>query len=164
MKSRRNILIGALLIAILLMVVGYSAFATQLNINGTAEITGKWDVKITNIETQEKSEGCDDGDPQFTNTTATFNAKLKKPGDVITYVITVQNAGTIDATLNNVTFTPDEENGSPAIIYTTTNPSGTLLAGDETTFTVTAKYDEKATEVPEINTKQIVGTVEYVQK
>ena len=65
MKNKKNIIMGTLLIVILLMAVGYSAFATQLNINGTAEITGEWNVKITNIVTQEISEGCDDGDPQY---------------------------------------------------------------------------------------------------
>ena len=164
MKSKRNIIILAVLIVVALMAVGYSAFATQLNINGTATIAGEWNVKITKIETEEISDGCDDGDPEYTNTTATFNATLKKPGDTVTYKITVQNAGTIDATLSKATFTPDEEHGSSAIIYTTTRPSETLTAGSETTFTVTAKYDETTETVPEIKTKQITGIIEYVQK
>ena len=163
-KNKRNIIIGALLIIIALMTVGYSAFATQLNINGTAEIVGEWDVRITNIVAQEVSEGCDAGTPEYTNTTATFDAKLQKPGDVVSYVITIENKGTIDAKLDSITFTPDEENGSPAIIYTNTSPSDTLNAGSETTLTVTAKYDEKAETIPEIKTKQITGVIEYVQK
>ena len=149
---------------IALMTVGYSAFATQLKINGTAEIVGEWDVKITNIVAQEVSEGCEAGEPEYTNTTATFNAKLQKPGDIVSYVITIKNEGTIDAKLDSATFTTDEENGSPAIIYTTTDPSDTLNAGSETTFTVTAKYDEKTESTPEIKTKQISGVIEYVQK
>ncbi len=164
MLNTKNIIIGALLIVILVMAVGYSAFASQLTLNGSAEITGEWDVKITNIEAQDVSEGCDYGEPQFTNTTVTFNAKLIKPADSITYVITIKNAGTIDATLDKVTFTPDEENGSSAIIYTTTEPAQDLNAGEETTFTVTVSYDPKATKVPEIKTKTITGIIEYVQK
>ncbi len=164
MKSKKDIIVGTLLIVISLMAIGYSTFATQLNISGTAEIVGEWNVKITNIEVKELSDGCDAGKLQYTNTTATFNAKLKKPGDVITYEITIQNAGTIDATLNSAIFTPDNENGSPAIIYETTDPSQTLNAGDITTFTVTVKYDEKLTSVPEVKTKQLTGVIEYVQK
>ena len=99
MKRNKNIIIGTLVIVILAMAVGYSAFATQLTLNGTAEITGVWDVRIVNIEAQEVSEGCDSGEPQYTNTSATFDAKLEKPGDSINYVITIKNAGTIDATL-----------------------------------------------------------------
>ena len=125
MKKSKNIIIGALLIVILTMAVGYSALVTDIPINGSAEIIGEWNVRITNIEAKDVSEGCDAGDIQFTNTSATFNAKLKKPGDYITYLITIENAGTIDATLNSITFTP-EEDGSPAIIYEKTDPIDNL--------------------------------------
>lgn len=164
MKNTKNIIIGTLLLAVLVMAVGYSAFATQLDLNGTAQITGVWDVKITNIEAQDVSEGADYGEPEFTNTSATFDATLVKPGDSITYVITIQNAGTIDAVLDSATFKEDSEKGSPAIIYTTTEPIRELNAGEETTFTVKVSYDSNTTEVPSIKTKTITGIIEYVQK
>ena len=56
MKNNKNIIIVTILFVILAMAVGYSAFATQLSINGTAEIVGEWNVKISNIETQENLE------------------------------------------------------------------------------------------------------------
>ena len=161
MKNKRNIIIIILMIVIVFMAVAYSEFATQLQINGNAEITG---VKITGIEAQEVSDGCNAGEPEFTNTSATFNAKLQKPGDKISYVITIKNSGTIDAILDSEKYTSDEVNGSSAIIYSNTSPSQTLLAGQETTFTVTVTYDENVTEVPEIKTKSIIGIIEYVQK
>ena len=164
MKNNKNIIIGALIIVIALMAVGYATFATQLTIRGTAEITGVWNVKITNIEAQEVSEGADSGSPQYTNTSVTFDSKLSKPGDTITYVVTIKNEGTIDATLQGVTFTPDEINGSPAIIYTNTEPKESLSAGEETTFNIKVLYDPETTEIPSIKTKTITGIVEYVQK
>ena len=133
-------------------------------INGTAEITGVWDVKITNIETKEISEGCDDGNQQFTDTTATFNAKLQKPGDKIVYIVTIQNLGTIDATLNGVVFMSDDENGSEAITYSTTNLATDLNAGGTTTVEITVKYDSKVKEVPSVKTKTLTGIIEYGQK
>ena len=163
MKKSKIIAILVLII-ISVMSVAYAIFATQLSINGNAEIVGEWSVKITGIEVTEVSEGCDPGEPEFTDTTVNFNAKLEKPGDVITYEITVQNAGTIDAILNDITLTPDEENGSPAIIYSNTEPSKNLNSGDQTTFTITVTYDEDYTEIPEVKTKQITGIVEYIQK
>ncbi len=164
MINNKNLIIVALVIVILIMAVGYSAFATQLTLNGTAEITGEWDVKIINIEAQDVSEGSNCGEPQFTNTSAIFSAELNKPGDSITYVVTIENAGTIDAKLDNITFSPDDENGSPAINYTTTEPSKILNAGERTTFTVTVEYDLETTEIPSIKTKTITGIIEYVQK
>ena len=162
--KNKNLIITALLIVIVVMAVGYSAFATQLTINGTAQIIGEWNVRITGIKAQFVSEGANAGTPEFTITTATFNASLSRPGDKIIYEITVENAGTINANLQSATFTADEENGSPAIKYETTQPAQTLNSGDTTTFTVTVMYDENIDQVPEITTKTITGIIEYVQK
>ncbi len=163
MKNNKNIIIGALVIVILLMAVGYSAFATQLTLNGTAEIVGEWDVKVANVEVQNFSDGCDPGNPEFTNTSITLNAKLVKPGDKIAYEITIENAGTINATLANVIFQEDMD-GSPAINYVTTDISHILKAGEQTTFTLTVEYIASTTEVPSVKTRTITGIIEYEQE
>lgn len=163
MRNTKNLIIIALLIIIFAMAVGYSAFATQLNLNGTAEVVGEWDVRIINIEAQDISEGCDAGEPQYTNTSATFNSKLLKPGDSITYVITIENAGTIDAILDSVVF-KEQEDGSEAINYETTELEKTLDAGQQTTFNVKVTYDPETEEIPSIKTKTITGIIEYVQE
>ena len=163
MRKNRFVLI-VLLVVISVMAVAYAIFATDLKLNGEAEIVGEWNIKITGIDVQDLSEGCNPGDPTFTDTTASFSAELQKPSDKITYVITIENLGTIDAVLNNVTFTPDDKNDSPAIIYTTVNPSDTLNAGEKTTCIITVMYDENYEEVPSIKSKDITGIIEYVQK
>ena len=48
-NEKKSLLIGVLLIAVVLMSVGYAALASQLDINGTAAISSKWDVKFTSI-------------------------------------------------------------------------------------------------------------------
>lgn len=164
MKIKKKIIGIVLLVIILLMAVAYSNFATQLTLNGETEIIGEWNVKIIGIETQNVSQGCQVGSPTFTNSSVTFNAKLQKPGDEITYIITIKNYGTIDAVLDTATFTSDEENGSPAIKYVTTDPGNELNSGDETTFKVTVMYDKNFTEVPSIKTKTITGVIDYIQK
>ena len=163
MNKNRNIIIGVLLIVILLMVVAYSTFATQFPLNGTAEIIGEWNVKITSVTAQDVSEGCDAGEPKYTDTTIAFDAKLVKPGDYITYLVMIENAGTLDATLDSITLTPDE-NGSPAIIYTNTEPEPLLKAGGTTCFLIKVAYDENTTQMPSIKSKTITGVVKYVQK
>lgn len=145
------------------MAVAYSAFATQLNINGQSKIVGEWNIKITGISAENVSPGCDAGTPKYSNTKAIFDAKLQKPGDTITYIITIKNAGTIDAVLSSADFIPDNENGSPAISYETTNPATNLGAGEQTTFTVKAVYNAETTEIPSVKTKTITGIIEYVQ-
>ena len=161
MKDGRNIIIAALLVAVLVMSVGYSAFATQLEINGNATISGEWLIEITNISAVTTGL-ADAGDYSHTQTTATFDADLKQPGDQVVYTITVKNSGNIDAELDQMIMTPDS-NPSPAISYTYTQPGRTLAAGRTTTFTVTVKYDEGIEEVPDNTSEKITGSVNYVQ-
>ena len=163
-KSRNsNIIIITLIIASLLMAIGFATFATQLTVDGTVEIVGEWNVKITNIEAIQVSSGCDSGTPEFTDTSVTFNAKLLKPGDIITYRVTIQNAGTINAVLEYAIFTPQEE-GSSAIGFSAGMPSRELTAGEETSFTVQINYKDFTEEMPEIKTQTLTGFVEYVQE
>ena len=164
MINNKNIIICALVIVVLVMAVGYSTFATQLTINGVAEITGEWDVRITGVEAQNVSNDCNAGEPTFTNTTVNFNAELAKPGDSIDYLITIKNEGNLDAHLDDIVFLADETNGSPAIKFSTTNLASDLLAGETTTLTVKVKYDQNYTEVPSIKTKSIMGIINYVQE
>ena len=58
----------------------------------------------------------------------------------------------------------DEENGSSAIKYSTTEMAKTLNAGEETTCIVTIQYNKNSTEVPSIKTKTLTGIIEYVQE
>lgn len=162
MKDSKNVIIATLLAIVLVMSVGYAAFATQLTLNGNAEIVGEWNVEITKIEATNVVGTADAGDPSFTKTSATFDADLYKPGDAVTYTVTVENKGSIDAVLDAATFT-EQADGSPAIIYTTTDPSQELAAGATTTFTVTATYDSTVTTLPEITSKSITGVIEYEQ-
>ena len=117
--------------------------------------------KIFDVEVESVSTGCDAGTPTFTNTTLSFDAKLNKPGDEITYKVTVANKGTIDATLNNVIFTEGE--GSDAINYTTTNLANDLAVNEETSFFIIVTYED--VDIPPTDTtKSLTGMIEYVQK
>lgn len=163
MKNTKGIIIILLFIMLLLMTIAYSAFVTQLDISASSQIVGEWDVRITNIEVISVSENCDSGDPQFTNTTMTFNAKLNKPSDFVKYEVTVRNEGTIDAILNNIIFYEETE-GSSAINYITTGVNPLLEAGEETKFEVTVEYLKNVTETPSVKHKTLMGIIEYVQE
>ncbi len=164
MRSSKNLIIVALLIVILAMAVGYTAFATQISVNGTAEIIGVWDVGVSKVEAKYISPGCNAGDIQFTNTTVKFDAQLVKPSDYITYAITIKNAGTINAVLEEISFSSNEESGSPAILCNNSDIPNQLNAGEQVVLLVQVMYDENVTEVPEIKTKEITGIIEYVQE
>ena len=102
-RKKNNIIITCLLGVVLLMVVGYAAFSSQLKISGTSSISSSWNIQITNIETVLPSEfggGVNDGynisEPTYTPTSATFNAGFELPGSEIYYVVEVSNLGSID--------------------------------------------------------------------
>ena len=163
MKKMKYVLLISIFLAIIIMSIGYASFATNLSIQGTSQITGQWDIRITDVTVQEASPGSDPGAPTFTNTSVSFDAKLAKPGDSIAYLVTIQNNGSIDAELGGIVFIEEIE-GSDAISYTLTKPDDELKSGQTTTFTITVTYKLSTTEMPEVKTKSITGTIEYVQE
>lgn len=162
MKNYKLIIIFTFLIVILAMSVGYSAFANQLSLEGVAEIVTDWNVKISKVEVAFVSQGCDAGTPTFTNTNVVFDAKLVKPDDIIIYEITIENAGTIDAKLENIIFM--EDNSFYAIRYETSEIKKELNAGEETVFTVSVTYDEEYGSMVQGTVNTIIGFIEYAQK
>ncbi len=163
MKNKKYLIILILLLAISIMAIGYASFATNINILGTATINGEWDVRITNIETIEATEGTNPGEPNYTGTKINFNAELVKPGDEIKYKITIANMGNINAKLDNVLFMSKETEEECPITFETSEIAKTLNTGEETTFTITIKYKDSASSMPEITTKAITGFIGYVQ-
>lgn len=173
MKDKKNVLICALLLTIMVMAVGYAAFSQSLNINGTATIAGEWQVEIIGVtpsvtgtaQDMAYDETDNPNGTRFTATTATFDAKLMKPGDSITYTITVKNNGSIDAKLSTITLTPQAD-GSSAIIYEIVSQpavDSVLAVGGTHEVEVKVTYDEDVEEVPETTTKTFTGVLEYVQ-
>ena len=163
MHKTKMIILIAFLATIILMAVGYSTFATDITIDGTAEITGEWDVRITNITATKVPLDCDAGKPTFTKDSINFSAKLNKPGDEIVYEVTIENLGTIDAKLQTIIFT-EQIDGIEEINYTTSELKKELNAGDSTTFNIMVTYVKSTTSIPDVKIKTLTGIIEYVQK
>ena len=162
----RNIIIGTLLAAILIMAVGYALLSQSLTINGTANITSNWDVKITGI-----SEGTPTGTATnvspatFTGTSATFNVNLVKPGDKMVYEITVSNEGTLNAELTGMTVSPESE-ADTGIYYRVTGVTQgetKLDASQTNTITVEVGWVATDTSTPEETTVPLTVNLTYTQ-
>lgn len=151
MEKNKNVLIGGLLAIVLVMAVGYAAFATQLQINGTASVSSTWDVHITGITPTELAAGQATGNktaPTYTATTATFDAQLMSPGDSVTYTVSIANTGSINAKVKSIGFTAstptvDDATAAAPIYFTFSG----LAVNDQlaattgtTTVTVVAHY------------------------
>ncbi len=167
-SKHKNALIVALLAVVLVMAVGYAAFAQSLTINSTATIQestdGKQNWKVAfekNTDAKVESPGATGSTPtgsiSFTNDyLAVIDAQFDAPGDNIVYTFTVKNDGSIKATLTEPeislttaegTDTDETDTGVKFNQMTfTVSPLGqtTLAPGESTTFTVTATLDQNA--------------------
>ena len=163
-RRKRNIIIVSLLAVLAIMTIGYAAFSTQLEIKGTSNIDSRWEVKIiaisagTPVGTAENAVA-----PSYTDTTANMNVNLYAPGDSMTYEITIQNNGTLDAVLNSIT---ENNSNNPAIKFEIAGikEGDTLLAGETTKMTVKISYDSNVTGQPENTSADYTLTLNYTQK
>lgn len=168
-KKKRNVLIIALVAVVVLMATAFAILSQQLNISGSASIkASSWNVEITGIAVASTSGSAVSSGEEFTLTSATFNTALSLPGDSVTYNITVENKGTINATLQSVTSNiADLVAAQPYIKYTLTGATvdSELAAGATTQVGVTVTYDINATSVPTTAVNQSLAiTLNYVQK
>ena len=167
-SKHKNILIGTLLAVVFVMAVGYAAFAQQLTINGSAEITSTWDVRYDSTKT-EATPGVVEVVTGFSGATApkgtvsydnddhnaNINATLYQPGDTVTFTLTIKNNGTIPATVGTPTveMTGDEDGETLIarkgnIQFTVTPAPATVMNQNDTvTMTVKAEFISSATSV-----------------
>ena len=162
-KRKNNIIIGGLLAVVLIMGIGYAAFASKLNINGTGSVSGNWNIRITNMECTEKSDGASNiEEPTWEDLTGTFSIGLTKPGDWMTYEIEVTNGGNIDAVLDKIDVNVGD---NPIMIYEVTDieKGDFLVANTSIKFYLNVKYDSSITSMPDNVTSTITITLDYVQ-
>ena len=182
--KHKNALIVALLAVVFVMAVGYAAFAQQLTINGSAEITSRWDVHMTQEDTSTTPTSTMGTTPSGSVTvnegglTASFTANLVSPGDKVTFSVPIVNAGTLNARLSTITLSSDTpemviDNGGLTattkdgnIKYTVTSPgTGTLNANNgKATVTIVAEFVDKASQ-GNLNgaSANLTVTMNYVQ-
>ena len=162
-SKKRNIIIGSLCVVVLLMAVGYAAFQTVLNIQGTSNITSSWNVKITNVISKNiVGTASNNGDPSFEELSATFKTSLQAPGDSIEYDITVTNNGSLDAKLDEITLS---DTNNPAIKFTATGMTkgDVITAGNTKVLTVKVEYLSNVSEQPTNTTSTLTVDLDYSQ-
>ena len=186
-SKHKNALIVVLVAVILVMAVGYAAFTQQLTINTTANITDQttnWNIhydttKTTGTGVVDPTMGsggttAPDGSVSYDGTgqTATIKATLNQPGDTVKFTLTIKNDGTIKASLGTPTVAAvaGDSNNDPLIvqegniIFSVTAPAqSTLSAGEETTMTVTATFDNSAESVGNTTSSSITVTTTATQ-
>ena len=133
--KKKNILIGGLLAVVLVMAVSYAAFASNLNITGTASSTSNWCVGFDSTLTNNVSTttgvtnatapqgsisytgvGCSSTNPGVTLTTT-----LNQPGDKVEYTLKLANKGSLNAAIESIKV------GDEVLTSNTTKKVGNIL-------------------------------------
>ena len=160
--NKKTKIIIVMMIAVVFMAVGYAVLSTNLNIQGTSNLTDSWGIRINSVESTPTGRAYNISGPTYSNTTMTFNVGVKESGDKMTFTITVQNYGTLDAILDSIDIS---NSGSYVIIYGIEGiQQGTrLLAGESKTFTITTEFDINAVSIPDNLVKELTVTLNYIQ-
>ena len=154
MKNRKRIIVAFMLIAVMLLGIGYAALTDNLTITGEATVgasaaQNQWEQDIyfsaANATATTGTSGIADSAAvgQSNNDSATFEVKsLNRKGEKATFVFTITNEGN-----TNYDATISVDNGYP------TNTNGTY-------FDVT--YDYGTSIVPANGTLDVTVTVELI--
>ena len=162
-KNNKSILIGGLLAVVVLMAVGYAAFASSLKISGTSNISTSWNISITDITTSNKVGSASvSGTPEHSGLTASFNTNLVLPGDSITYNIKVENKGNLNAKLNKIALKKDN---NPTILFETSGikEGDVLKQGTSSTLSIKVTYSNSVTSQPTNLDASLTATLDFAQ-
>lgn len=150
-KSNKKYLVILLIVFLLALAIGYAAFTDTLNITGTANANGTFDLEFQNA-TVDSTVGCDAEGTKATisadkNTLNVVVKDLAYPGAGAQISVDIANVGTIPAKVLSVT--PKNVTGSDNIkisgldAITTTHPSIDANGNCHLTFTV--EWDKDST-------------------
>ena len=171
-RDKRNYLIIALCMVVVIMGVGYAAFSSLLTINGTANVSNSWCVGFDNTktDTMKITKGVSVGTaPTGTMTysgtacgstlqpNSSLNAHFYQPGDEIEYTLTITNKSTVAAAIksilvDNESVTSNTTKKKGNITYVVEMPADTTLAVNEsTTMKVIAKFQNETDVTGNVN-------------
>ena len=159
--KKRYLIILFLLLLLMGVTIGYSVLSTSLTIIGVSTIkhTNTWDVHFENIEVSEGSVvATEEPVINYNKTKITYAVDLKKPGEYYEFVVTVRNAGEIDACLADIPLLDGVSEEQDAYMNymiahaddTEIIPGEVIVAGSSKKFRVRIEVDPtiRVTEMP----------------
>ena len=174
-KKKMSILYILLFVVIAGLGTGYAYIHSDLNINGTANVTAaSWDVHFENLQVTSGSVTATTPASITDDTEVEFAATLDEPNDFYEFTVDVVNDGTMNAMIDNFSISPTlTQAQSNYLEYTITYSDGIalankqeLLAGSTENLKVRFSYIENSdkTNYPtEDQTFTIEFSVDYTQ-
>ncbi|MBR2708456.1 MAG: hypothetical protein IKE90_03365 [Bacilli bacterium] len=171
-RDKRNYIIAALCLILVVMGVGYAAFSSMLTINGTANISNSWCVGFDNTKTNAYTPKAGitgatapTGSMSYSGTACGTNlvpassltAHFYQPGDEIEYTLTIINKSTVTAAIKSIlvdgeSVTSNTTKKKGNITYIVNMPESTTLAPNaSTTMKVIAKFQNETDVTGNVN-------------
>ena len=128
-QKKMNIIYILLFIVLASTGIGYSYIKSNLNINGTANVTAaRWDVHFTNLNVTTGSVTATTAASITDPTTVTFAATLDEPNDFYEFTVDVTNQGTMDTMIDSFSISPTLTTAQKKYLeYTIVYSDGTSL-------------------------------------
>ena len=147
-NTDRRKFIVSLFIIVLSLGVGYAIFSETINITGTAQTTGSFDIEFKGAEAARLNKAGtlleNTANISLDKNTLTLNVpNLETLGSWVEFDITVKNVGTIAALLQEVNVTGDNDEYIK-VTYPIWSTGVELAAGAEETFTIKVEWIESA--------------------
>ena len=163
-RKKKRIIIFSLLGLLCIMTAGYAAFQTNLKIKGTSNINSNWEVVITSVTESNKAGGAETvGTPTWTDLTAYMEANLYEKGDYVEYDVTVENKGTLDAKLENITDNIKSSNEAVKISFSGYTKGQKLEKGKNQIIKVKIEYNPEFTGTIEEGSGEVSIDLNYTQ-
>ncbi len=154
MKNRRNVVVAFMLVAVMLLGIGYAALSDTLDITGSVDVNQSAAEEAFNEDIFFSAAVANDA-----GNTASVNAEnndkasftintFKGKDDVATFTFTIKNDGDVDATITP-SLAPAAGNTNPEFFSIVSDWDGetkTLAAGEELTYTLTITLLKTPTE------------------
>ncbi len=129
-KKVRFFVIGLIIFTFILTGV-YALLAANLNITGTATGTGDFKIEFSNFTISDATRAT--ANLNQDNTSLTISTNLSYPGDTVTIDFTIQNTGSLAATVDNLIINENSSEDFTITINNLANIEGTTLAVGATT-------------------------------
>lgn len=165
-KSKKSKILFGLFIVFLVMAIGYLPLAFKAKF-GTIDQTKDWSIE-SNIKEATNIEGAatEKYKPYTIGNTIYFGVILKQPGDYIDYEILIDNTGNLDARLEQILISIDnQENTKNAIRYTVKGmqKNDILKAGERKIIDLKVEWNPEIQEKIDTANSSMVVNLQFVQ-
>ena len=169
-KETTNKAVIALVTIGALLMMWYTFFAQPTAANSKQlqlkqNDSGSWDIRFTDMYQQRKiGTASEISAPSYSSTKASFHVSLSKPGDEITYNLTIKNNGSLNAKVSSIYVMPENNDGDSILYFVDGINVGDFLdAGKSTNMAVTAKFNSNGSPVSGV-VKSVSVIINYVQR